>query len=85
MSVAGNCFQGVRVDCPACGEAMSAGIIEIHAPRFSFLVFGLSAPRHLFWVADEDDSTELVLQAGEGAPGHLCMRCGTLVVPPQRA
>ena len=25
MSVAGNCFKGVRVDCPACGEAISAG------------------------------------------------------------
>ena len=73
------------MDCPSCATPMRKGVIDIRWPRFSFLVFGLSAPKGLIWEPDDDGDNELVLQQGEAASGHLCMSCGTLVVPPERA
>jgi hypothetical protein len=71
------------MECPACRADMELGSIEVRGPRFGFLFFGLSAPRHLWWSSKEGEG-ELALQMNEFAPAYLCNDCGTLVVAPER-
>ena len=52
------------MNCPKCTTEMELGALEIHGPRFGFLFFGLSAPRHLFWTS-EDGESELALGVSE--------------------
>ena len=65
-------------DCPSCRSPMARGFLELRGS-------GAVAGMNLWWFVEGDErDRELALQFGEDAPAHLCRKCGTLVVPPER-